>query len=428
MNAEATGPQCKKFIELARGCADKTHEKTDPVPFMSYWPCYSHMNEAQRNRYFYLRGNWRECGYPETDLSYIFVYVYELINQINVADPSEGFTKLTGIWLNYRERHTSLDRYLTEWAVDYIEWYGCDERASYGLLDREGLLYLIPAGILFDYHIKNDMILPVPLIARFSHYHFLESKFVKGENGSLYLEALPHLIHHIRDRLAQSAKGVFRGLKRVPFQRALFDNPGHIRLKGYPSYERHKPLRDFITSAAKELENQLRICFGYSGRLTYPARLPDDIMALCKTYAQSAADGRQYGQTAAVRIDRGKVLSLTKDSDAVRDRLLEGNAEYAVEINRGLSKAPPPAPGEAAAGYALPPGLSAAQNDIIGFLLRYGSGTEAEITAAFPGIFAGLEIDRINDAALETINDLLIVFEDGLWHLAEDYKGEMKHG
>ncbi len=32
----------------------------------------------------------------ETSLSYAFLYIYELLNQIGVADPMDGYRKLTG--------------------------------------------------------------------------------------------------------------------------------------------------------------------------------------------------------------------------------------------------------------------------------------------------------------------------------------------
>jgi hypothetical protein len=431
--------QKNDFIELAKKYANLTHEKTHHVPFMSYWPCYSHMGRGQMHWYLYLRENLRKFEYPETDLSYIFVYLYELINQINVESPDEGFKKLVGIWVHYRERYENLDRYCTEWAVDYIEFYPCDERASFDLLKKEGLFYLIPADVLFAYHKKNDITLPVDVIARICGYNFLESKFVKDENGNLFLENLPHFIYQLKDRYEKLIKCAFKGPKRIPFQRALFYNPGHIRLKGYPAIEKFKPLRDFTTSVVKEFENQMRERFHYNGRLTYPVTLPDDIIHLCETFAQHAADGGFYGQTTEIKLDRNKLQSLMRDSDAVRKKLLEDNIEHIAEPHQNLYQAPlppvnqPPAipspvineTGTVQTSAHFLPGLSAAQYNIIIFLLKNDGVSPAILSAAFPGVFVGAEIDKINEAALETINDLLIGFENDTWFIMEDYIGEL---
>jgi len=225
---------------------------------------------------------------------------------------------------------------------------------------------------------------------------------------------------------------------RIPFKRALFDNPENIRLSGYPSYVRHKPLRTFITSLIKEFENQLRILFKYKGRLKCPVQLSDEIVSICKAYAQRAVNGEYSKQNVEITIDREKLMTLIQDSDDVRKRLLEGNFEYGSEPeledidNQDKNEMIIASMEDAIAIAAVNtknnflPNVSPIQQNILDFLLNNGgSGTSTEINAAFPGIFIGVEIDRINDIALETISDLLIGFEDELWYIMEDYINEL---
>jgi len=431
--------QNKSFTTLAREYADKTHEQTGHISFMSYWPSYNDMSQSQLNWYFYLRSQLRKNEYLQTDLSYIFVYIYELIHQINVANPNEGFCKLVDVWKHYRKANPTLDRYLVEWLVDYIDYYNCDEKAAFELLIKEGLFLLLPTDFLFFHHINNGLTLPVELIARFSDYKFTESKFSKSENEILFLDNLSPLIDKIRTNMNQSLEGSFEkrnsitfvDQKRIPFKQALFDNPNSIKLNGYPPFEKHKPFRQFLTSITKEYENQLRTCLKVKGRLRYPASLSDEIISLCKSYAQSAAIGELYGQDVEIRIDPKRLSALIHDSDEVRKKLLEGNFEYMPEPEL-------PMPVEIADDTlnaedisdepknGLLPGLSATQKKIIAFLLnRGGTDTMANMSAAFPGVFVGVEIDRINDMALETINDLLIGFENEYWYVIEDYINDL---
>jgi len=435
-------PQNKNFITLAREYADRIHEKTGHVSFMSYWPSYNDMSEAQLNWYFYLRSQLRQNECIQTDLSYVFLYIYELINQIKITNPDEGYNKLINIWKHYRKTNPTLDRYIVEWLVDYIDFYNCNEEAAFELLKKEGLFLLLPTDVLFDHYVKNGWVLPIELITRFCDYKFIESELNKNENEILFLENLLALIHKVHTNMNAAEEGSFekrsmitsaeqkREQKRIPFQRALFDNPDNIKLNSYPPFERHKPFRDFMTSIVKEYENQLRACLKHKGRLRYSEKLSDYIVSLCKLYAQSAANGEQYGQDVEIKINREKLSALIHDSDEVRKKLLEGNYEY--EIQPEESEVTPivshlveveEVPVEPT---GLLPELTTTQQNILTFLLNHGgSSAMAGISAAFPGVFVGVEIDRINDIALETINDLLIGFENDFWYIIEDYINDL---
>ena len=327
----------KSFIEQAREYADITHEKTARIPFMCYWPSYEYMSPAQLEWYFYMRSCIRNSEYIETDLSYIFVYIYELINQVGVSSSDDGLDRLIKIWVNYRKTYNKLDRYLTDWVGDYISYYACDAERVIDLLKQESLFLLMPTDMLADYYFKNDMELPIELISRFSDYKLYESEFIKGEHGNLFTDYLAGLIDAIRKHMNKQQEGSFekrdlllsrpRLQKKLPFQRAVFNNPDNIRIDTYPPYEQHKPFRLFITAVIKDFENQLRILTKYRGRLR-PDSLPEDIKNLCKSYAKDAYKGSQPEQRVEISIDRNKLLALMQDSDEVRKRLIEGNYEY----------------------------------------------------------------------------------------------------
>ena len=71
-------------------------------------------------------------------------------------------------------------------------------------------------------------------------------------------------------------------------------------------------------------------------------------------------------------------------------------------------------------------GLQPIQRKILDYLLSSGgSSTDAGLGAAFPGVFVGVEMDRINDYAIERIGDLLIGFEDDRWYIMEEYIGDI---
>ena len=72
------------FFISRESTAARTEAKALPVEFMQYWPTYDVMSPAQQQWYFYWRSEVRQGRLLATDLSYIFVHVYELINLIGV--------------------------------------------------------------------------------------------------------------------------------------------------------------------------------------------------------------------------------------------------------------------------------------------------------------------------------------------------------
>lgn len=82
--------------------ADTVRHKAEFVPFMQYWPTYDSMDHRQRAWYFYWRTQVRNGEYPDTDLSYIFVHIYELLSGCGWKQASDGYNQLMSLWMSYR--------------------------------------------------------------------------------------------------------------------------------------------------------------------------------------------------------------------------------------------------------------------------------------------------------------------------------------
>lgn len=110
----------KDFASLAKHFRDASAQKCEHVPFQAYWPTYVNMDTNQRRWYLYWRSKQREQIFLKTDLSYIFIYVYEIIHLIEYPNVNDAIASLKNIWLNYRKDHPKLDNYLVEWIGDLI--------------------------------------------------------------------------------------------------------------------------------------------------------------------------------------------------------------------------------------------------------------------------------------------------------------------
>ncbi|MFX0125357.1 MAG: TerB N-terminal domain-containing protein, partial [Candidatus Hodarchaeota archaeon] len=92
------------------------------VPFDQYWPTLDTMNEDQKRWYDYWVSEMENGHYYPTDLSYIFLYIYQILDY---EDKEKGYRLLRDIWIHYRREHPKLDRYLIDWITDYIILYDC---------------------------------------------------------------------------------------------------------------------------------------------------------------------------------------------------------------------------------------------------------------------------------------------------------------
>ncbi|MFB5760670.1 TerB N-terminal domain-containing protein [Paenibacillus medicaginis] len=103
------------FVHQARQWGDRKGSCVPFQPFMSYWPTYSQMNGSQTEWYFYWRREVRGKRYPETDLSYIFIYIYELIHGVGWTEPEEGFQLLLELREAYADSYPGLLEYMADW-------------------------------------------------------------------------------------------------------------------------------------------------------------------------------------------------------------------------------------------------------------------------------------------------------------------------
>jgi hypothetical protein len=108
------------FIKDAQKYHTINGNPVPPTPFMHYWPNFEAFNAEQKKWYFYWRSEVRQRRYHTTDLSYIFVYVYELLCLVEIPDPAKAAEQLKIIWREYRLQYPKIDHYLPEWGGDLV--------------------------------------------------------------------------------------------------------------------------------------------------------------------------------------------------------------------------------------------------------------------------------------------------------------------
>ena len=91
--------------------------------FSQYYPYYQMMGYEQLRTYFTWRTEVRKGNVADTTLSYCFLYIYELLNNIGVKDPQDGLDKLMFFWKAFSVYNKAIDKYVLRWLKDYHVYY-----------------------------------------------------------------------------------------------------------------------------------------------------------------------------------------------------------------------------------------------------------------------------------------------------------------
>ena len=315
----------KFFIDMKKN-ASREGKTAAFVPFMSYWPTYDSMNKAQQAWYFYWRSQIHQGNYLDTDLSYIFVLIYELLSGIGWQDPQEGYQKLMQLWAAYRKKFPSLDSYLTRWTFDFTQQYNLEYRLS-DVDENPRLAPSVMADILISRRVEDvPLKLNFSLIDALSDYSLVKSKFYKDGNQDLMHEAIPRVIA-LAD--AASRKNKQKGILDIygpssikkqeyyAFSSAVCPQANkktYVTVKDYSTYPE---LRAYIKELVRYSEITLRELRGYKGRLRgvtideETAKLVENFLK--KEYGKQATQAKEPSKPKAI-IDPEKIKRITKES------------------------------------------------------------------------------------------------------------------
>ncbi|WP_223067937.1 TerB N-terminal domain-containing protein [Paenibacillus caui] len=473
----------RSFTEEAQRCANLEGPAAPFVPFMSYWPTYEQMAESQSRWYFYWRSEVRKEHYPDTDLSYIFIYIYELIHGIGWDKPEKGYELLTEVWMAYRARHPQLDGYLKEWVSDFVlvhrldvpltEIFSVSEQNVSGELADIELLRLLE---------EQPLQVPPQLLFSLSDYDTRRSSFCTA-GGIVELEAyLPKIVALVDSYLLKTSQlriiDMFRPeqeqtVERYLFRSAVYDDSYYgrtIRISTLPITQ-HAPLRKYMTELIRFTENKLRKLKGFKGRLRGIALEPE-IGHLIERYLEREFSPQAAPVRPKITIDTAKLVALRQDTEYVRSMLtiedeeasgdvpeteldqeeerdlpdwreeartaldgtvLDGTVHRESPLTDSISK--PSRADETSASliwdtdgldeeWALfAEKLGPAHMEALSALVSSFPESELTRVADSYGTMPALLVDEINDAAMETVGDLVI--DEA--RIAEDYQHLFEH-
>ncbi|MBQ8578480.1 MAG: TerB N-terminal domain-containing protein [Clostridia bacterium] len=281
----------ERFTADAERYYNRTAQECPFVNFFAYMPQYGGMSQDQLRWYLYWRDNVRHGVYLSTDYSYIFLYVYEIINLPDKISPAEGLEKLCDVWLAYREQFPRLDRYLGEWVCDYCLVY----QLPAPLERLRDILPSLVAMLTFrefylEFNADGDCPITAQLCDILTGAAWKQSKYLTPENRPLFEEHLYAAVLGVL-RHAWAVDPDFVSLlgfnevvqSRNAFSGALCTYACKRRIDvSYLSLSRSYQLKFIIADLFKLAENCIRAHLGIKARLNaagVPELLKNDVKA-----------------------------------------------------------------------------------------------------------------------------------------------------
>ncbi len=267
------------FYESFRKAAllyyDVAAEPSPFVPFYSYMPQYSQMSREQKNYYFYLRSEIRKGNYTlKADVSYLYLYVYEILNLPEKIPADEGILLLCALWRCYRKSIPTIDRYFSVWVQDYCIVHRLDaptallEGFIYDIIDVTSFKEFYLGGV---YSKKAGEI--TALLSCLSDYDWRTGRYAGGADRDMYKKHVEGAMLPVLRALWENgalflAESAVERLSRDAFPCSLCTHSVKCRIEiEYYPLGRSDGLRDRVTSALKYVENCLRSALSVKSRL-----------------------------------------------------------------------------------------------------------------------------------------------------------------
>ncbi|MBP5207424.1 MAG: TerB N-terminal domain-containing protein [Clostridia bacterium] len=418
-----------RFLQDAEKYYRAKCDETPFVPFFSYMPQYNQMNIDQLRFYLYWRRQVGHGNYIKTDYSYIFLYLYELINLESVSTPEKRLAAMCSLLLGYRDTFKSLDRYIGEWICDFCLIHRLPPPVEALGAVREELMSVVT---LREFYVPGRNDVHDTALRDF----IIRNNTYKYENSAAYNEKTKpvfdaHLIRsviytlekteNIRDGEPSLAR---TKVSRTAYNGALCTSQVKCRIDAeYLSLNRSFRFRGLIGSLVKCAENNIRASLGIKSRLSVGG-LSEDAIAAMRQYfeinlppvirrpVRKATDEDikyELYEAKSTGLDPAQAARLESESWDLTRRLVEEEEEprqIAPDPLPGPVYAPVPSPDDPPY-TSLCCALSALQLNVLR-LIASGDAEGAEKECQSHGALFDAVLSEINDAAYEYTGDVVI--------------------
>lgn len=421
------------FVKQGKLLAGYEDDYVYDRPVVRYFPTYQSLTDPELRGYFSWRTKLRRGNIQKTSLSYAFLYIYELLNQIGVTDPMDGYGKLQDFRQAYGQLDGGILPYLNRWLTDYVVYYGLDA----GLLsDTPQVVFNRSIAVLEDIRSRDtgEIIRAVKQLAP----RWLErSKFYAAypeDCDAVIVRVLRRVSEHYDVRCKKSFTqqyfGSFTQCQVILFDTAVFYDSR--KLSGYEYriddkfiYRCQKGLWSVqkyscslrpggkLGDLLKAVDAVMRECWGYG----HPIQSKVDtkwVLKIIREEAMNYLAEKKAAEDKKITIDYSRLAKIRSDAAVTRDRLM---VDEEMEEDAPAPAPPPAAPEGADADSPLTP----EEYRLLQCLLYgrdYGWVRQS-------GLMLSVLVDGINDKLYDVFSDSVLLPEDRP-ELIGDYIEDLK--
>ncbi|MBP3569560.1 MAG: TerB N-terminal domain-containing protein [Lachnospiraceae bacterium] len=431
---------------------DFTDEYDKCAEYASYFPNYQMMSYEQLRTYFTWRTKVRQGIVVKTSLSYAYLYLYELITNIGVADPMEGLEQLMWFWQEYRELDAALDNHVPHWLKDYHIYYELPHTFQ-DFVEGVGLQAFYP-----ELNMQEDRFL---LLCNISKYDIRKSVFFTEDNEPLIRDCINLVFERLLSALSKHGVSledtIFQPMKHMtawqPFKDSLFfpwnsqpDRTVMLSSKEiYVCYQNSWACSNVITTERgkklfgyvfKQTESVLRRLTGYKHKLRADADavtheavqiLENEGSSLEKLVTDTVTEVYREATKTIVKVDVSNLQKIREEAYITQEKLTVPEEEEwnfvpkKTEAQKMVTKDRQQTDIPAGPWTELKTALSAVELQALKLLCK--GSLELKGFADEHGIMLEVLVDGINEKAMDVIGDGLI---DEEFILYEDYIEEVR--
>ncbi|MBK8637870.1 MAG: TerB N-terminal domain-containing protein [Chromatiaceae bacterium] len=190
------------------------------APFDQILPRYNHMNMDQMKSYFIWRTKVRNKIVEPISISYVHVYIYELLHLVGVGSAEIGFSKLVFLWENAVIFAPGISESLARWMIDFVEYYNLPinylEHPMLKSHIESDADKLVKALSMRDYSVIND------IIAR-KGYNYKGGAFSRNVDGTTLERLITNLLQNILETNDFISYNLFGICTKYSFVSAVFE-------------------------------------------------------------------------------------------------------------------------------------------------------------------------------------------------------------
>lgn len=415
------------------------------APFFTYYPQYADMSKAQFDYYLWWRENVRGGNYLKVDTSYIFLYLYELLDLDDVIPPEDTLLAIVRLWSAYRESNPEINKYLFDWITDYALIHNIavpfDELSRflpYIKTKPQSLLYNM---YFFDYVFADAEKLTYENIVSActvlsNHNPFKGKHYADEEYKNAFEECLVPVFKSLFEIGLFNPDGVCLQRSELKVSHPLYlsavcstANQKNLTVIYYP-YISNEIIRTAFSNVLKYTENKIRAFLGIKNRLSGIV-LSDEIRNVIDTYIESRYPAAKKTNTPSTRdeipheikkisVNLSRAKEIEDLSWQTTEKLTEG---LEIEDDEAfVIPEPQNEPKQNDENHSLFDMLDDTEKAILKLMLE-NSAVEIEQTAREHGTMLDAVVDGINEKALECIGDTVINTAD--YTLISDYIDEL---